>query len=100
MGEIREVGYRWTDESARINYEALAELLREMQRKRAVDLGMGEIEFDNMTATELKRHYRPRLSPKSHADISASWQKVMDPLIAKMATIHGTFTVPYILIDD
>jgi len=103
VGEISEVGYRWTDENARQLYEAYEAELREMRRKRAVDLGISLDDGDDQTATALLRQNRTlRLSQAYRDEVREAWQAVIDPLVKRMVDLHGTYAVPYIIIktDD
>lgn len=97
--KVREVRHRWTNEDARKLYEALAEHLQEMTRKRAVDLGISMDDGDEKTAFELlKLNRRRRMSERHRAEVLESWAKIIDPHVKRMADILGTYTVPEIIV--
>lgn len=99
MGELTEVSHRWVSEDARKLYEAYAEQLREMQRKRAVDLGLSMDDGDEQTATALlKQNRKLRMSDEHRAEINKSWDEIMKPLIRRMCDVFSTGTVPVVTI--
>lgn len=93
------VTHRWTDDVARQLYEALEKQLREMQRQRAVDLGISMDDGDEQTATALLRQNRRlRMSEQYRAEVRQAWQAVIEPLVRKMCDLHTRHTVPTIMI--
>lgn len=95
-----EVRHRWTNDDARQLYEAYAVELREMIRKRAVDLGISMDDGDEQTATELlKQNRKLRMSEQHRAKVWAHWAVVIDPLVKRMADLYGTHTVPEIIVN-
>lgn len=100
MGKVSTISHRWTDESARQLYELYAVELREMTRKRSVDLGISMGDGDNKTAFEaLKENRRRRMSDEHRSEAWNSWQVVIDPLVKKMSDLYMHHTVPVIMID-
>jgi hypothetical protein len=93
------VTHRWTDDTARQLYEAYATELREVQRKRAVDLGLSMDDGDEQTATNLLRQNRRlRMSERHRAEAWHAWQEVIDPLVRRMCDLHTRHTVPTIMV--
>lgn len=98
MDAISDISHRWTDENARLLYEAYSKQLREVLHKRAVDLGVSMDDGDEQTATALlKQNRRLRMSERHRAEVWESWQPIVDGLTRKMADIFGTYTVPVII---
>lgn len=95
------VTHRWTDDAARMLYEALEKQLREVQHKRAVDLGISMDDGDDQTATSLLRQNRQlRMAARHRAEVWHAWQEVIDPLVRKMCDLHTRHTVPTIMIKN
>lgn len=90
-----DVRHRWTSDAARSLYEALHSQLREVLHKRDVDLGISIADGDEQSATALLRHNRSlRMSDEHRAAVWEAWQRVIDPLVKRMADIYGEHTVP------
>lgn len=99
--KVVEMRHRWTDDNARQLYEAYAAELREVCRKRSVDLGISMDDGDEQTAFDLLTQNRKmRMSEQHRAEIWEAWQVVIDPLVRRMADLHGTFTVPEMIIEN
>jgi len=95
-----DVHHRWTSDDARKLYELYASELREMTRKRAVDLGISMDDGDEHSAFELlKQNRRLRMSEEHRAKVWESWQSVIDPLVKRMTEHHMMHTVPVITIN-
>ena len=94
-----DVRHRWTNDAARQMYEAYEVELREMIRKRNVDLGVQMDDGDEQTAMALLRQNRRlRMSDQHRADVWESWQRVIDPLVRRMTDLYSEHTVPEITV--
>lgn len=95
------VHHRWTSDDARKLYDLYADELREVQRKRAVDLGISMDDGDENTAYELlKQNRRLHMSEEHRAKVWESWQSVIDPLVKRMTELYMMHTVPEITITQ
>jgi hypothetical protein len=95
-----DVRHRWTNDVARQLYEMYAAELREMVRKRSVDLGISMDGGDEQTATNLLRQNRRlRMSEQHRAEVWEAWARVIDPLAKRMGDLYMTHTVPEITVS-
>lgn len=91
--------HRWTSDDARRLYELYEGELREVIRKRAVNLGISMDGGDEQTAFELLKTNRElRMSADRYAELLASWQPIIDALTRRMADIHMMHTTPEIIV--
>jgi hypothetical protein len=96
-----EVTHKWTNDAMRQVYEACGDSLRELLRRRAVDLGQSMDDGDEVAAFELlKMNRRLRMSDEHRAEVWRSYQEIIDPIVKRMADIHMQWTVPQIIVKN
>ena len=62
-------------------------------------IGISIADGDEQSATALLRHNRSlRMSDEHRAAVWEAWQRVIDPLVKRMADIYGEHTVPDIVV--
>lgn len=97
--QIAETRLRWINEDARSLCNTYENELREVIRKRSVDLGISMDDGDEQTAFKiLKRNRTLRMSDEHRAQVWESWQPIVDSLTKRIADIRLQYTVPEMII--
>lgn len=97
--QIAETRLRWINEDARNLYNAYESELREVIRKRAVDLGISMDDGDEQTAFELlKRNRKQRMSDEYRAQVWDGWQPIVDGLTKRMTDLRLQYTAPEMIV--
>lgn len=93
--KIAETRFRWINDNARSLYNSYENELREVIRKRAVDLGISMDDGDEQTAFELMKRNRALLMSDEHrAQVWDAWQPIVDGLTKRMSDLRLQYTVP------